>query len=61
MPVSLYEPMHSTPTAVMPKSLTFLLPNMFSKAPTSEPSDLLTDIFSASLYSPDGIILASRS
>ena len=35
--------------------------NMFSKEPTSAPSDLLTDTFIASLYSPDGTILESKS
>ena len=37
------------------------LPFMFSNAPTSAPSDLLTPIFLPSLYSPLGISLASKS
>ena len=43
------------------KSFIFLLPKMFSKEPTFDPSDLLTCTFLASLYSPLGTNLASRS
>ncbi len=37
------------------------LPSIFSSEPTSLSSDLPTDIFRASLYSPLGNILSSRS
>ena len=40
---------------------TLTLPNIFCTVPTSEPSDVATSIFIASLYCPLGIILSSSS
>ena len=46
---------------IKPVAFMIVLPKTFSNEPISSSSDLPTDIFCASLYSPLGINLSSKS
>ena len=53
------EPEKAVAAAASP--LTLVFPSSFDRAPTSEPSDVPTVTFIASLYCPSGIRRSSRS